>query len=104
MSFDYDKYLRLDKFPTIKVCTAYKLGGRTIDTMPAGTNDLLRVEPVYQELPGWQTETSHVRRFDDLPKQAREYVDFIQDILETQLCLVSVGPERDQAISIKHIL
>jgi adenylosuccinate synthase len=93
----------LDKFPTIKVCTSYRLNGKTLETMPAGTNDLLSVEPVYEELPGWQTDTSGVRRFDDLPKQAREYVGFIQDILETQLCLVSVGPERDQAINIKHI-
>lgn len=93
----------LDHFPTIKVCTAYRIGGKTVDTMPAGTNDLLRAEPVYEELPGWQTDTSGVRNFDDLPKQARDYVSFIQDILETQLCLVSVGPERDQAINIKHI-
>jgi adenylosuccinate synthase len=93
----------LDQFPTIKVCTAYRLGGKTIDTMPAGTNDLLRVEPVYEELPGWKTETAGIRQFDDLPKQAKAYVSFIQDILETQLCLVSVGPERDQAINIKHI-
>ncbi len=93
----------LDHFPTIKVCTSYKVGGKTVDTMPAGTNDLLRAEPVYEELPGWMTPTAGIRKFDDLPKQAREYVHFIQEILETQLCLVSVGPEREQAITIKHI-
>jgi adenylosuccinate synthase len=49
-------------------------------------------------------DTSGVRSFDDLPKRAQEYVQFIQDILGTQLCLISVGPERDQAISLKHIL
>jgi adenylosuccinate synthase len=93
----------LDPFPTIKVCTSYKVGGRTMDTMPAGTHELAIAEPVYEELPGWQQPTSGVRRFDDLPKQAQGYVKYIQDILETQLCLVSVGPERDQAISIRHI-
>ncbi|MEK7248413.1 MAG: adenylosuccinate synthase [Chloroflexota bacterium] len=93
----------LDQFPTIKVCTSYRLGDKTLDTMPAGTNDLLRAEPVYEELPGWQTGTAHVRNFKDLPRQAQDYVGFIEDILETQLCLVSVGPERDQAITIKHI-
>jgi adenylosuccinate synthase len=92
----------LDPFPKIKVCTAYKIDGKVVDTMPAG--GVLRAEPVYEELDGWEEPTSGVRSFDDLPKRAQEYVHFIQDILETQLCLVSVGPKREQAISIKHIL
>jgi adenylosuccinate synthase len=94
----------LDKFAAIKVCTSYKIGGRTVATMPASGHQLVRAEPVYEELPGWQQDTSAVRKFEDLPQRAQEYVKFIQDILETQLCLVSVGPERDQAISLGHIL
>ena len=92
----------LDPFPKIKVCTAYRIDGKVVDTMPAG--GVLRAEPIYEELPGWEEPTAGIRSFDDLPKRAQEYVHFIQDILETPLCLVSVGPKREQAISIKHIL
>jgi adenylosuccinate synthase len=94
----------LDRFDSINVCTSYKLGGRTINTIPASGHDLARVEPVYETLPGWKEDTSGVRKFNDLPKNAQQYVHFVQDILETQLCLVSVGPQREQAISIKHII
>jgi len=92
----------LDPFPTIKVCTAYRIGARTVETMPASLADLNNAEPVYTELPGWQEGTAGVRSFDDLPPAAQDYVRFIQDILETPLCLISVGPEREQAISLKH--
>jgi len=94
----------LDRFPAIQVCTSYRIGGHTVSTMPASGHQLVRAEPVYEELPGWNEDTSGVRRFEGLPQRAQEYVRFIQEILETQLCLVSVGPERDQAISIGHIL
>jgi adenylosuccinate synthase len=92
----------LDPFPTIKVCTAYRIGARTVETMPASLADLNNAEPVYTELPGWQEGTAGVRSYDDLPPAAQDYVRFIQDILETPLCLISVGPEREQAISLKH--
>jgi adenylosuccinate synthase len=92
----------LDPFPTIKVCTAYRIGVRTVETMPASLADLNNAEPAYTELPGWRQSTAGVRSFDDLPPAAQGYVRFIQDILETPLCLISVGPEREQAISLKH--
>ena len=94
----------LDRFPAIQVCTSYRIGGRSVSTMPASGHQLVRAEPVYEELPGWNEDTSGVRKFEDLPQRAQEYVRFIQEILETQLCLVSVGPERDQAIRISTIL
>jgi adenylosuccinate synthase len=94
----------LSAFDTINVCTAYKVGGRTIDTMPAGLWDLNNAQPIYEKLPGWKTDISGVRRFEDLPKEARNYVQFIGEILETPICLISVGPEREQGIHVEHIL
>jgi len=94
----------LDQFESIEVCTAYRVGGRTMDTMPASSHDMAIARPVYETLPGWHQDTSGVRRFDDLPPAAQGYVRFIQDKLGAPICLVSVGPERDQAISIKHIM
>ncbi len=92
----------LDPFPVIKVCTAYRIGSRTTDSMPASLADLQNAEPVYEELEGWRESTVGARSFDDLPPAAQAYVRFIQEILETQLCLISVGPEREQAINLKN--
>ncbi len=93
----------LDQFDTIKVCTAYRIGSRTIKTMPASGFDLARAEPVYEELPGWRSDTAGVRRFEDLPEAAQAYVQFIQEKLGVPLCLISVGPEREQAISMRPL-
>ncbi|HEY5625787.1 MAG TPA: adenylosuccinate synthase [Dehalococcoidia bacterium] len=93
----------LDQFETIKACTAYRIGSRTVESMPASGLDLARVEPVYTELPGWQSETAGVRRFEDLPSAAQSYVEFIQEKLGVPLCLISVGPEREQAISMRQL-
>ena len=94
----------LDRLPVIKVCTAYRIDGRTTETIPASAAALARAQPVYHELPGWQQDTSGVRRFADLPSQARAYVRYIEDVLGAPVCLVSVGPEREQAISIKQVI
>ncbi len=94
----------LDPLPTIKVCTAYQLDGRTVDTMPAAGLAMAQAKPVYEELPGWQTETATCRRWEDLPPQAQSYVRYIQDVLDATVCIVSVGPERDQAINVKGLL
>ena len=94
----------LDRLPVIKVCTAYRIDGRTSETMPASAAALARAQPVYQELPGWQQDTSGVRRFEELPPQARAYVHYMQGVLAAPICLVSVGPEREQAITIRPII
>jgi adenylosuccinate synthase len=61
-------------------------------------------EPVYEELPGWQKPTAGVRHFEELPPEAQSYVRYIQDVLGAPICLVSVGPEREQAISLGRII
>ena len=94
----------LDPFPVIKVCTAYEVDSRTVDTMPASSAALARAKPVYKELKGWQRDTAGVRRFDDLPAEARDYVRFVEEVVGAPVCLVSVGPERDQGISRRDLL
>jgi adenylosuccinate synthase len=94
----------LDQLPAIKVCTAYQIGEGTVERMPASATALARAEPVYRELPGWQEDTSGVRRFDELPSRAQDYVHYIEELLETPIHLVSVGPERDQAITIQPLI
>ena len=80
----------------IKVCTAYKVGGRTIRDMDfSGDARLLaQCEPIYESLPGWQEDLSACRAWEDLPTQAREYVEFINNQTGLPVRTVSVGPER----------
>ena len=94
----------LDRLPAIKVCTAYQLDGEQTDSLPASGAALFRAKPVYEEMPGWSEDTSCARRFQDLPANARAYVRRIEELLRAPVHLVSVGPEREQGISIKKII
>ncbi len=94
----------LDPLPVIRVCTAYRVYGETIATMPASSAAMAAAEPVYKELPGWRQDTAGVRHFEDLPVEAQSYVRFIEDVLGVPICLVSVGPEREQAIRLERII
>jgi adenylosuccinate synthase len=93
----------LDNMRTIKICRSYELDGELIDTLPARLSVLERVKPVYEELPGWQTPTTDVRNFDDLPAQAQAFVRRVEELLECPVDLISVGPEREQAIIVNPI-
>jgi adenylosuccinate synthase len=94
----------LDQLPAIKVCTAYRVDGATMDSLPASGAALARAKPVYEELPGWQEDTSGARRFEDLPENARAYIRRIEQLLDAPVHLISVGPEREQAIAIKPVI
>ena len=84
----------LDEIP---VCVAYKLHGETVHRFPY-TPDLYESEPVYETLPGWKCDISGVRRYEDLPKAARDYVEFIEARVGCPIRYVSVGAERDALI------
>jgi len=88
----------LDGVQTIKVCTAYKLHETTLEFPPVTTAVLEQVEPVYEELPGWMTPTTAIRRFQDLPEAAQAYVARICQLVGARLGIISVGPDRDQTI------
>jgi adenylosuccinate synthase len=91
----------LDALDEIKVCTGYRLDGSAIETFPAVAADLRRVEPVYETLPGWNSSTLGTTRLEDLPANARAYVDFLSRALGVEIGLVSTGPERDQTIIVR---
>jgi adenylosuccinate synthase len=93
----------LDDMPSIKICTAYELDGQILKTLPARESVLDRVRPVYEELPGWQTPTTDVRNFDDLPPQAQAFIKRVEQLLECPVDLISVGPSREQAIIVNPI-
>ena len=88
----------LDGFEEIKVCTAYKAHGQVIDTMPAENLLLEQIEPVYETLPGWPGTTCGVTSFDDLPKNAKDYIAFLEERTGVEVGCVSTGPERMETI------
>ncbi|MBA3513896.1 MAG: adenylosuccinate synthase [Pyrinomonadaceae bacterium] len=91
----------LDALDEIKVCTGYKLDGRVCDSLPAVSQDLRRIEPIYATLPGWKTSTVGTTEMSSLPGDARRYVEFLSEQIGVEIGLVSTGPERSQTIIVQ---
>jgi adenylosuccinate synthase len=94
----------LDSFPTIKICTAYQLRGKTIHTWPANLNELAACEPVYEEIEGWQCSTTDICTYDELPQAAKNYLKRLEELLETPIAMISVSPQRGKTIKVKDVL
>lgn len=94
----------LDVLPHLKICVGYKGDGETINYFPTSIAALARYEPVYEELPGWQTPTSDIRRYEQLPFEARQYLARLEELISCPVNLVSVGAGREQSILKKPIL
>ncbi|HET9299819.1 MAG TPA: adenylosuccinate synthetase, partial [Candidatus Polarisedimenticolaceae bacterium] len=90
----------LDAFDEIKVCVAYTVGDRgpRVDSIPASLAAAESCRPVYETLPGWSTDTTGVRRWEDLPANARAYLDFLGANIGSEVAVVGVGPDRTQSI------
>lgn len=86
---------KLDNLPEIKVCVAYELDGEVIDYFP-DTEELERVKPVYETLPGWMCSTKEIRRLEDLPENAKKYIKTIEELVGTTVGYVGVGPDREE--------
>ena len=90
----------LSKLPEIQVCVAYELDDQRIDYFPAHVNDLRRLKPIYETLPGWQQDVTGARSLDDLPVAAIEYVKSIESLVGRRVEFISVGPDRAQTIHV----
>lgn len=93
----------LDTLPALKVCTGYKLEGKTLKSPPSNSELLAKCEPIYEELPGWQRNISSLRRFKDLPREASSYVRRLEELIACPVNIISVGPSREQTIVVKEI-
>jgi len=83
----------------IKAAVRYKVGGREVRDWPGDLPDFDALEPVYQSHPGWSEDITRVRKFEDLPKNARAYVEWLEREVGVPIVMLSVGPEREQVIS-----
>jgi adenylosuccinate synthase len=88
----------LDTVETIKVCIAYRDGGKRYDYMPNDVEVLARCQPVYAEFPGWQTPTHTAKSYKELPAKTRAYLKAISELTGARLAIASVGPGREQTI------
>lgn len=89
----------LDNFETIPVCVAYELDGKRIDYFPVG-DDLKKAKPIYEFFKGWKTNTSECKTKEELPEEARAYVDFIEKAVECPIKYISVSAEREKCIKV----
>src|SRR6266704_4352749 len=92
----------LDTLDEIKVCIGYNLDGRRCDSLPSVSQDMRRVVPVFEKLPGWKSSTLGTTELGALPANARTYVDFLSEKIGVEIGLVSTGPERSQTIVIQN--
>ncbi len=92
----------LDGLPTVKLCTAYRSGGRTLDLLPFGADAVGACEPVYEELPGWSESTVGVREWSALPANARRYLERLSEVAGAPIDIVSTGPDREETILLRH--
>ncbi len=88
----------LDGIETIKVCVGYKVDGEVLDYLPAGFKAQEKIEPVYEELPGWTDSTQGARSWKDLPGNAVKYVRRIEELIGAPVALLSTSPEREDTI------
>lgn len=86
----------LSGFSTIKVCSSYRVNGQDVDQRPYDNN--AAIEPVYTELPGWQEDITGIRKYNELPLNLRNYVEFIEKQTGIPITIVSVGPDRNSTI------
>ena len=92
----------LTGLPKIHVCTAYQAGARLLRHFPASLKVMESLEPVWEEFEGWQEPVSGARSVADLPANARRYMERLEELVETEIVIASIGPDRDQTILIKN--
>lgn len=88
----------LSGFDELKLCVAYQLDGRRLEHFPTSVAALERCEPIYETMPGWDTDLSGVTQYEDLPLNARRYLERISEVSGVPIAVVSVGPSREQTI------
>lgn len=92
----------LDGLSTVRLGVGYRHQGRITDILPYGADQVAACEPVYEDFAGWSESTFGVKRWDDLPANARRYLDRLVEVVGVPIAIVSTGPERDQTILLQH--
>lgn len=92
----------MDELEEIKICTGYKVDGKTIDILPFGADIVEKCEPIYETMPGWKSNTFGIKKYEELPLNAQKYLKRLSEVTETPISIVSTGPDRTETIVINH--
>lgn len=94
----------LDDLENIKVCIGYKLNDKHYDYLPFNESEQFAVQPIYETLSGWKASTFGIKKWEDLPSKAKDYILLLEKLVETKISIISTGPERTQTIDRKNLL
>ena len=92
----------LDGLETVNICTSYEYNGKPVNNFPASLKTLAACKPVYETLPGWSEDISSIKKFEDLPQNTINYLKRVEELIETPINIVSVGPGRDETIMLNN--
>lgn len=92
----------LDELETLNICTAYELDGEIVKVPPAGAAALARCKPIYETMPGWQSNTFGATEYDELPENAQRYLARMAELLATPVDIISTGPDRDHTMILRN--
>jgi adenylosuccinate synthase len=92
----------LDDLETIKICVAYELDGVQMEVPPINTPEFARCTPVFEEMPGWQSKTFGITKYEDLPEKAKAYLNRMSELLDTPIDIISTGPDRDHTMIMRN--
>ena len=92
----------LDQFPEIKICTAYEPPGNHVEVPVPQSNKSMQRVPVYERVPGWGTRTAGIRSWEDLPGQAKRFLERLSELTEVSVDIISTGPDRDDTLVVRH--
>lgn len=88
----------LSGMPSVKICVGYRLRGQVLTSFPAALEDIEDLEPVYEEMDGWQESITDIKRYEDLPQKAQKYLRRLEELVGARISILSVGPDRTQTI------
>jgi adenylosuccinate synthase len=92
----------LDGLPEVKICIGYTYQGRTLDILPLDADEIAACQPVYETLPGWRESTAGLTQWDELPVNARKYLERVRALIDAPIDMVSTGPDRVHTIVLRH--
>ena len=93
----------LDQLDTLKVCVAYEIDGERVEHLPYHQTDIHKATPIYEALPGWKTDLSELTERHQLPAEASQYLDFLEEQIGVPISLVGVGPGRRQFLHYSNV-
>ncbi|MBI2957631.1 MAG: adenylosuccinate synthase [Chloroflexi bacterium] len=93
----------LDAMPKVKICIGYEIDGTRVERFPVGLATLAQCKPIYAEMPGWMSPIAEVRRYEELPREARHFLAELEEAIGRPIVLVSVGARREQTVRIRNL-